>query len=394
MLKNVYIVGSVRTPIGALNGVFSGTSARDLGGCAAREALTRSGLPSDSVDEIIFGNVLGAGLGQNISRQIGFQAGLKPTVGGTTINKVCGSGLKSVMLAAQAIQCGDAEVIIAGGAENMTQSPYLLKKARGGYRMGNGELIDSLVNDGLWDVYHDVHMGNLGEICGENYGFSRKDQDDFAIESYRRAIAAIQQGFFKDELIPVEVKNKRESVLISEDEGPSRFNEEKLRKLKAAFGEKGAITAGNASSVNDGAAAVVVCSEEVVQKYGIKPEVRIVGYGTASREPEWFTIAPVQAMSQLLTQCNRSANEVDLYEINEAFSVVPMAAMRDLHIPHDKVNVHGGAVALGHPIGASGTRTLVTLIHAMKRRGAKIGVDALCIGGGEGVAMMVESCAS
>jgi acetyl-CoA C-acetyltransferase len=392
MTKDVYLAGATRTPIGTFGGMFEGTPAPILGSVAVKAALQRAGVQGDSVDEVIFGNVIGAGLGQNVARQVSIRAGLSPSIGGTTINKVCGSGLKSVMLAAQAIQCGDAQVVVAGGTENMSRTPYLLEKARNGYRMGNGEIVDSLIRDGLWDVYNNVHMGTCGDRCAEKYGISREQQDEFAVASFKRAIAAASSGSFAQEVAPVEVKSGKETVTISEDENLKKFNEEKLRKLRPAFGEKGTVTAGNASSINDGAAAVVVLSGEKVKELGVKPQAKILGYATFSREPEWFTLAPIGAIAKLLKRLSLQAGDVGLFEVNEAFSVVPMAAMKDLGIPHDKCNVHGGAVALGHPIGASGTRTLVTLIHAMKRRSARIGVDSLCIGGGEAVALAVELC--
>jgi acetyl-CoA C-acetyltransferase len=313
---------------------------------------------------------------------------LSPAVGATTINKVCGSGLKAVMLAAQAIQCGDAEVVVAGGTENMSRAPYLLERARNGYRLGHAELVDALVRDGLWDVYNNMHMGSCGELCATQYHFSREQQDDFAVTSFKRALAAAAEGRFTNEILPVEVNAGKQSVLVREDETPKRFNEEKLRKLKPAF--SGTITAGNASSLNDGAAAVVVMSADKARALGVKPMARVLGYSTSSREPEWFTLAPIQAMEGLLKKLSWKISDVDLFEINEAFAVVPMAAMKDLGIPHEKVNVNGGAVALGHPIGASGARTLVTLLHALQQRGARHGIDSLCVGGGEGVALAVE----
>lgn len=392
MTKNVYLAGASRTAIGTFCGVFDQTPAPLLGSVVLKAALQRSGVPADHVDEVIFGNVIGAGLGQNVARQVTIRGGVNPGVGATTVNKVCGSGLKSVMLAAQAIQCGDAGVIVAGGTENMSRAPYLLEKARSGYRMGNGELIDSMIRDGLWDVYNGTHMGTCGDRCAEKYGFTREQQDEFAVASFKRAIAAASSGVFAEEIVPVEVKAGKETVAVTEDENLKKFNEDKLRKLRPAFGEKGTVTAGNASSINDGAAAVVVLSEDKVKELGVKPQARILGYATFSREPEWFTLAPIGAIAKLLKQLSLAPTGVGLFEINEAFSVVPMAAMKDLGIPHEKCNVHGGAVALGHPIGASGTRTLVTLLNAMKRRGARIGVDSLCIGGGEGVAMAVELC--
>lgn len=386
----VYLAGGTRTAIGAFLGALAEVSAPALGSATVKAALTRAGISADSVDEVIFGNVISAGLGQNVARQVALGAGLAPSVGATSINKVCGSGLKAVMLAAQAIRCGDAAVIVAGGTESMSRTPYLLEKARSGYRMGNGELIDSMIRDGLWDVYNNLHMGTCGDRCAAKYHFTRQQQDDFAIASFKRALAAVVNGAFADEIVLVEAPAGKSTVTVKEDETPKKFNEEKLRQLKPAFGKDGTVTAGNASSINDGAAALVVLSGERARSLGVKPQVKILGYATASREPEWFTTAPIGAISKLLDQLSLKVADVDLFEINEAFAVVPMAAMKDLNIPHEKVNVHGGAVALGHPIGASGARTLVTLINAMRRRGARIGVDSLCIGGGEAVAMAVE----
>ncbi len=392
MIKDVFVTGGVRTPIGTFCGAFEQVPAPILGSTAVKAALERSGISPDKVDEVIFGNVVGAGLGQNVARQVTIGAGLSPTIGATTVNKVCGSGLKAVMLAAQAIQSDDAAVIVAGGTENMSRAPYLLEKARNGYRMGNGELIDSMIRDGLWDVYNKMHMGICGDRCAEKFGITREQQDDFAAASFKRALEAMSQGAFAKEIVPVQVKAGKELVTVSEDENPRKFNEEKLRKLRPAFGEKGTVTAGNASSINDGAAALVVVSGQTVKSLGIKPQAKILGYATYSREPEWFTLAPIGAITKLLQKLSLDVKDVGLFEINEAFSVVALAAMRELSIPHEKVNVYGGAVALGHPIGASGARTLVTLINAMKARGAKIGIDTLCIGGGEAVALAVELC--
>jgi acetyl-CoA C-acetyltransferase len=388
MLREVYLAGAVRTAIGSFGGAFETVSATALGSAVVKAAIERAGVPASEVHEVIFGNVIAAGLGQNPARQVALGAGLSPAVGATTINKVCGSGLKAVMLAAQAIQCGDAEVVVAGGTENMSRAPYLLERARNGYRLGHAELVDALVRDGLWDVYNNMHMGSCGELCATEYHFSREQQDDFAVTSFKRALAAATEGRFTSEILPVEVNAGKQSVLVREDETPKRFNEEKLRKLKPAF--SGTITAGNASSLNDGAAAVVVMSADKARALGVKPMARVLGYSTSSREPEWFTLAPIQAMEGLLKQLSWKVSDVDLFEINEAFAVVPMAAMKDLGIPHEKVNVNGGAVALGHPIGASGARTLVTLLHALQQRGARHGIDSLCIGGGEGVALAVE----
>ena len=392
MIKDVYLTGGVRTAIGGFCGAFESVPAPALGSTVIKAALARANLPGDQVDEVIFGNVVSAGLGQNVARQAAIGAGLSSAIGATTVSKVCGSGLKAVMLAAQAIQCGDAAAIVAGGTENMSRAPYLLEKARSGYRMGNGELIDSMIKDGLWDVYNNVHMGTCGDRCAEKFSFTRQQQDDFAVASFKRALEAAAKGIFAREIEPVQVKAGREVIMVTEDETPKKFNEEKLRKLRPAFGEKGMVTAGNASSINDGAAALVVVSADKVKALSLKPQARILGYATFSREPEWFTLAPIGAIAKLLKLLSLQVSAVDLFEINEAFAVVPMAAMKELGIPHEKVNVHGGAVALGHPIGASGARTLVTLLNAMKERGARIGVDALCIGGGEAVAMAVELC--
>jgi len=390
MLKDVYLAGAIRTAIGGFGGAFAEVPATALGSVAIKAALQKAAVSAGAVDEVIMGNVLGAGLGQNPARQAGIGAGLDPSVGATTVSKVCGSGLKAVMLAAQAIQCGDGDVVLAGGMENMSRAPYLLDKARTGYRMGNGELIDSMIRDGLWDVYNNVHMGSCGDQCAAKFEFSRKQQDDYAVSSYRRAIEAAKSGAFADEIIPVDAPSGKQIVTVTEDEQPKRFNEEKLRQLHPAFGKDGTITAGNASGINDGAAAVVCLSAERAKALEIKPIARILGYATASREPEWFTIAPIDALAKLMDKLHLKVADVDLFEINEAFAVVTMAAMKQLNIPHEKVNVHGGAVALGHPIGASGTRTLVTLLHAMRKRNARIGIDTLCIGGGEAVAMAVE----
>jgi len=392
MVNGVYLAGGVRTAIGTFCGAFETTPAPALGSTVAKAALARAKVPAEQVDEVIFGNVVSAGLGQNVARQVSIGAGLNPSVGATTVNKVCGSGLKAVMLAAQAIKCGDASAIIAGGAENMSRAPYLLDRARSGYRMGNGEVIDSMIRDGLWDVYKNVHMGICGDRAAEKYGFTREQQDEFAVTSFKRALEAIKSGTFAKEIEPVQVKAGKEVVTVAEDENPRKFNEEKLRKLRPDFGEKGSVTAGNASSINDGAAALVVLSPEKMKALGVQPQAKILGYATFSREPEWFTLAPIGAIDKLLKMLSLKVADVDLFEINEAFSVVPMAAMKDLGIPHEKVNVNGGAVALGHPIGASGARTLVTLLNAMKQRGVRRGIDALCIGGGEAVAMAVELC--
>jgi len=334
--------------------------------------------------------VISAGCGQNVARQAAIGAGLGVNVPAMTINKVCGSGLKAVMLAAQAIQCGDASVVVAGGTENMSKAPYLLPKARAGYRMGHGEVLDAMILDGLWDVYNNLHMGVFGDRCATKYGITRQDQDDFAVASYQRANAALDDGTFAAEIVPVEAPAGRKTITVAEDEDPRRFDEQKLRALRPAFGKEGTVTAGNASSINDGAAAIVVLSADKARALNVQPQARILGYATAAIEPEWFTVAPVSALRKLMASLQLTVADVDLFEINEAFSCVVLAAMKEIGIPHEKVNVHGGAVAMGHPIGASGTRTLVTLLNAMQKRQAKIGIDALCIGGGEAVALAVE----
>jgi len=386
----ILLAGGVRTPIGAFGGALSEVSAPALGALVIKSALARAAVPPDQVDEVIFGNVVSAGLGQNVARQCAIGAGLPNSVGGTTVNKVCGSGLKAVMMAAQAITAGDASVIVAGGTENMSRAPYLLDKARNGYRLGNGELIDAVIRDGLWDVYNNMHMGMCGDRCAAKQNITRAQQDDFAVASYKRAIAAQAAKVFADEIVAVQAPAGKATVSVEEDETPRKFNEEKLRQLRPAFGKEGSVTAGNASSINDGAAALVVMSAEKARALVIKPQARILGYATASREPEWFTLAPIGALQKLLDKLSLKVADIDLFEINEAFSVVTMATMKELAIPHEKVNVHGGAVALGHPIGTSGARTLVTLINALRKRGGKIGIDTLCIGGGEAVAMAVE----
>jgi len=392
MKNDVYLAGGVRSAIGGFCGALESVSAPALGSAVVKAALQRAGVPGAQVDEVIFGNVVGAGLGQNVARQVSIGAGLSATIGGTTVNKVCGSGLKAVMLAAQAIQCGDSGVVLAGGTENMSRAPFLLEKARNGYRLGNGELVDAVIRDGLWDVYNNMHMGACGDLCAKTYGFTRSQQDDFAVASFQHALAATANGVFAREIEPIEVKAGKETVQVKEDETPKRFNEEKLRKLKPAFAPQGTVTAGNASSINDGSAAVVVLSGEKVKALNVQAQARILGYATGAREPMWFTLAPVLAIDRLMKALSLKVDDVDLFEINEAFAVVPMAAMKDLGLPHEKVNVNGGAVALGHPIGASGTRTLVTLMNALKQRGGRIGVCALCIGGGEAVAMAIELC--
>ena len=390
--ESVVLAGPKRTPIGAFQGSLSTVSAQHLGAIAIRSALNAADVLPNSVDEVIMGNVLQAGLGQAPARQAAIYAGLPDSVESLTINKMCGSGLKAVMLASQAIQTGDASVIVAGGMESMTQAPYLLPKARDGYRLGHADIVDSMIIDGLWDVYNDRHMGNCADMCAEKYSFSREEQDAFTIESYTRAQRAQSEGKFADEIVSVEVKDRRENVSeVSVDDEPGKADFEKMTKLKPAFGKEGTVTAANASKINDGAAALVVLDENKGAELKVKPVARILAQASVAQEPEWFTTAPVGAIQKVLIKAGLEMSDIDLFEINEAFSNVAMAAMKELDISHDVVNVNGGAVALGHPIGASGARILVTLLHAMKTRGAKRGLAAICIGGGEASALIVEA---
>ncbi|MDT8070461.1 MAG: acetyl-CoA C-acetyltransferase [Terriglobia bacterium] len=389
------IVSGVRTPVGKFLGSLADLTAVDLGAIAVREAVKRAGITDLSVvNECIMGNVVQAGLGQNPARQAAIFAGLPPTVGAMTINKVCGSGLKSVALAAQAVQTGNSEVVVAGGMESMSNCPYLLPKARIGYRLGNGTLVDSMVNDGLWDKYNDYHMGITGENVSEKYRVTREQQDEYAANSHKKAISAIKSGRFKDEIVPVQLPPKKkggEPVIFDTDEGPREdTNSETLRKLKPAFKKDGTVTAGNAPSTNDGAAALVVTSAAKAQQLGLKPMARIIAQATSGVAPEWVMMAPVDAIRQVWKKTGWNASDVDLYEINEAFSVAALAVTSELGLDLSRVNVNGGAVALGHPIGASGARILVTLLYEMIKRDAKRGIAALCLGGGNAVAMAVE----
>jgi acetyl-CoA C-acetyltransferase len=393
MSNDAWIVEGVRTPIGAMSGAMAAVPASQLGATCIQAVLSRAKVDGGRVDEVVMGNVLGAGQGQNPARQAAIGAGLPVSVGAATVNKVCGSGLKAVMMAAQAIKLGEAGLVVAGGMESMSRAPYLLTRAREGYRMGNGELIDSMVHDGLWDVYGNKHMGTYGDRCAQKYNFTKAQQDDFAVRSHTNARKAIADGIFGREIVPVAVTVRGKTTTVSEDEGPSKFDEAKLRGLKPAFGPEGTITAGNASSINDGAAALLVASDPRAAELGLKPLARIVGYTSFSREPEWFTIAPVGALEKLLKQVGWTVAQTDLFEINEAFAAVTMAAERELEIPAEKVNIFGGAVALGHPIGASGARVLVTLLNGLKQTGGRRGIACLCVGGGEAVALAVETVA-
>jgi acetyl-CoA C-acetyltransferase len=377
--------------MGSFHGVFSPLAATKLGSIAIAEALRRIHLPPERVDEVFMGCVLSAGLGQAPARQASIGAGIPNSVGATTINKVCGSSLKAVIMASQAIALGEARIIVAGGMENMTRAPYLLEKARQGYRLGHAELVDSLVKDGLWDVYNDFHMGHGGELCAAKYRLTRSELDDFALESYRRAREAVAMGTFKREIVSVDVPQKKGPVLaVAVDEEPNRVDLTRLRELKPVFQEDGVLTVGNSPSCNDGAAALVVMTDEEAENLGLMPMARIVGYAGSALAPEWFTIAPVDAIKLVLKKTGLSVDDIDLFEINEAFSAVSLAINRELGLDPKRVNVNGGAVALGHPIGATGARILTTLLHAMESRDARRGLAALCIGGGEALAMIVE----
>ncbi len=390
-MNEVVIVSAARTPIGSFNGALAEIPAPRLGAIAIKAVLERAGVSPDQVDEVIMGNVLPAGEGQAPARQAAIFAGLPEQVACTTINKVCGSGLKSVMLAAQAIMAGDAEVIVAGGMENMTQVPYYLPGGRNGMRLGHGKVLDGMVHDGLWDVYNNFHMGNAAEICAKEMQISREDQDAFAAESYRRSVASIGAGHFKREIVPVSIpQRKGDPIVVDTDEEPGRGRPDKLGALRPAFDREGTVTAGNASSINDGAAAVLVMSAKKAAELGLTPMATIVSQAGAAQKPEWFTTAPAASINNALKKAELALGDIDVFEINEAFSVVSLANERLLELDAAKVNPRGGAVSLGHPIGASGTRILVTLLHEMEDMNAQRGLASLCIGGGEAVAMIVE----
>ena len=389
--QQAVIVSAVRTPMGSFNGIFSGVPATKLGSLAIAEALKRIELPPDRVDEVYMGCVISAGLGQAPARQASIGAGIPHSVGATTVNKVCGSSLQTAIMASQAIALGEARIIVAGGMENMTRAPYLLEKARQGYRLGHGELTDSLIKDGLWDVYNNFHMGDGGELCAATYRLTRTEVDDFALESYRRAREAIATGAFKREIVPVEVAQKKgEPLIVVDDEEPNRVELSKMRRLKPAFQDDGVLTVGNSPSCNDGAAALVIMAEEEAANFGLTPLGRIVDYAGAALAPEWFTIAPIEAIKRVLKKTGLSIADIDLFEINEAFSAVSLAINRELDLDSKRVNVNGGAVALGHPIGATGARLLTTLLYALEHHGARRGIASLCIGGGEALAIVVE----
>lgn len=391
MSDPIVIVSAARTPMGGFQGVLAPMTASQLGAAAIKAAVERAGISGEDVQEVIMGNVLPAGQGQAPARQASLGAGLPLGTGCTTINKMCGSGMKAAMFAHDMLLAGINDVMVVGGMESMTNAPYLIPKARGGMRMGHGEIVDHMFMDGLEDAYDKGRlMGAFAENCADKYNFTREQQDEFAITSLKRARKAVEEGSFKEEVVPVTVKTRRGETLVETDEQPFAGNIEKIPTLRPAFRKEGTVTAANASSISDGAAALVMMRQSEAEKRGLTPLAVILGHSTHAQEPEWFTTAPVAAMEKLLTRLNWKADDVDLYEINEAFAVVTMAAMKELNLPHDKVNIHGGACALGHPIGASGARILVTLLAALKQQGLKRGMASLCIGGGEATAMAVE----
>lgn len=392
-LNETYIVGIARTALGSFQGALSQMPAPKLGAVAIEAALKRSGVDAKDVSEVIMGNVLTAGVGQAPARQAAIYAGIPKNVPALTINKVCGSGMKAVMLGAQSIAAGDSQVVVAGGMENMSLSPFILQGGRTGFKMGNQTMLDSMIHDGLWDPYNNQHMGNCGELCARERKFSREEQDAFAIESFKRAQDAQKQGKFKNEIAPVQIPSKKgDPTLFDTDEGPVKVQFDKIPGLKPAFDKAGSITAANASTINDGAAALVLASGDFVKKHGLKPLAKIIAYGSNAQEPEWFTTAPAEAMKRALVKANWNVADVDLFEVNEAFAVVAMAAQKDLNISPDRLNVWGGAISLGHPIGASGARIIVTLVSALMDRKKKKGLAGICIGGGEATAVAVELC--
>ena len=389
-MKDIVILGGARTPIGSFLGTLSSLSAPKLGSIAIRCALSNAGVEAESIEQVIMGNVLQAAVGQAPARQAGIGAGIPVSAGAVTVNKVCGSGLKALMYAANDIRCDEYDIAVAGGMESMSNAPYALTQARTGYRMGNGKMIDVMIHDGLWDPYGDKHMGMCAEACVTKYELTREQQDDYSRESYRRAQEAVKSGKFKKEIAIVEIEGKKGKTVVADDEEPFSAPLDKMGTLKPAFIKEGSVTAANSSKLNDGAAALVVTSADFAAKKNLKPMARIVAQATAAHEPEWFTTAPSKAIDLVLRRAKLGIDDIDLFEVNEAFAAVAMVAMKDARIPHEKMNVHGGAVALGHPIGASGARILVTLLHTMAERNLKRGMVAICIGGGEAAAMIVE----
>lgn len=387
----VYIVAATRTPIGAFQGALSSLAAPRLGQVAIEAALQRAGLAPDAIEEVFMGNVLSAGIGQAPARQAAIYAGIPNKVPATTVSKVCGSGLQAVIFGAKTVALGDAGIVVAGGMESMSNVPYYLPQARSGYRMGDGKLVDGMIHDGLWDPYGNYHMGNAGELCAKEHGFSREAQDEYAKDSFRKALAAQREGLFAAEIAPVTVPQKKgDALVVKDDEGPPAGKPDKFASLRPAFQKDGTITAANASSINDGASALVLASERAVKEHKLQPLARIVGYGGVAQAPDWFTTAPAAAITSTLKKVGLTTDQIDLFEINEAFAVVTLAVNKLAGLDNQKVNVRGGAVALGHPIGASGARILTTLLFAMKDRNVKRGLATICIGGGEALALVVE----
>ncbi|MBW7876292.1 MAG: acetyl-CoA C-acetyltransferase [Candidatus Cloacimonetes bacterium] len=390
-MREVVIVSACRTALGKFMGTLAPLRASELGAKVIEESLKRAGIPNDSIDEVIMGTVLQAGQGQNPARQAAIYAGIPNTVGSVTINKVCGSGLKAVMMGAQAIKAGDAHVIMAGGMESMSNAPYLLRQARGGFRMGHVQTEDCMVSDGLWDIYNNYHMGNTAELVAKEYQISREEQDRYALNSQKKAYMAQSEGLFKDEIVKVDIATRKESIEFLSDEGiRPETSMESLSRLKPAFQKDGSVTAGNASTINDGASALLLCSREYAKAHGLTVLASIKAYSTGGMAPEWVMMAPVVAIEKLLKSAGLNVSDIDLFEINEAFAVASVAITRKLNLPEEKVNVHGGAIALGHPIGASGARVLTTLLYALKRHNKHKGLAGLCLGGGNAVAMIVE----
>jgi acetyl-CoA C-acetyltransferase len=392
-MQDVVILSAVRTPIASFQGALAAVAAPALGAAALRGAFARAGVAPGDVEQVTMGCVLPAGLGQAPARQAALGAGCPPSTGAITVNKVCGSGMRAIMSAANDLRVGEFGLVAAGGMESMSNAPYLALGARDGLRLGHGKLVDSMIHDGLWDPYGDKHMGSCAEACVDRYGFTREAQDDYARESYRRAREAVEGGAFAAEVVPVEVVGRKGTVTVDRDEEPFRADLEKMPKLKPAFAASGTVTAANASKIDDGAAALVLTTADEAARRGLRPLARLVAQASFAQEPEWFTTAPIGAIERALAKAGLAVGDVDLFEVNEAFAAVAMAVMKDLDVPHDKLNVHGGAVALGHPIGASGARIVVTLLHALAARGGRYGCAGICLGGGEATAVVVERLA-
>ncbi|REJ74628.1 MAG: thiolase family protein [Acidobacteria bacterium] len=391
-MSEIVILGTARTAIGSFQGALQAVPAPRLGAVALRAAIERSGVEGAAIDQVNMGCVLPAGLGQAPARQAALGAGCPQSTGAVTINKVCGSGMRAVMMAANDLRAGDYELVAAGGMESMSNAPYLVDGARGGLRLGHRQLTDSMIHDGLWDPYGDQHMGNCAELCAREFSFSREQQDEYAVSSYERARSATESGLFAGEIVPVEVKGRKETIQVARDEDPFRVDLARTGSLRPAFEKDGSVTAANASNLNDGAAALVLTRDEVARRRGLEPRARLVAHASVAQAPEWFTTAPIAAVQRALERAGWTPDDVDLWEINEAFAVVVLACMQEVGIARERVNVHGGAVALGHPIGASGARIVVTLLHALEQRDARRGCAAICIGGGEATAVLVERC--